>query len=96
MFGSYEEVFGSNKGKYIFNGYIKTYDVYGNINYRKDFRPTKKYLKYLEDKQSFEYKQETQHLIEKLKYQQNTYGEVDKIDLLDLQQRLKKEYNIKY
>lgn len=62
-------------------GEVVTYDIWGQKVVKCDFMPTKQYMQYLQEKQKEEALKELRGLKAKLEYQQQTYGEVDKLDL---------------
>lgn len=56
------------------------YDIYGNKTEKQNFRMTRKYSAYLQEKAEHEAKMEVIKLREKLEHEFKTYGEVDDID----------------
>ena len=61
---------------------IKHISQYTNeVTYKEGFIPTKQYAKYLKLKYEYERMQEIEQLRRSIEYQEEHYGEADKVDL---------------
>lgn len=61
---------------------IKHINQYTNeVTYKEGFIPTKQYAKYLKLKYEYERMQEIEQLRRSIEYQEEHYGEADKVDL---------------
>ena len=74
---------------------VKNQEVWWNDEYieKKEFAMTRAYSKYLKEKRNKENLEDLQILKSKLEYQMKTYGEVDKIDFLEYQMKIKEYYS---
>ena len=74
---------------------IKNPEVWWEDQYieKKKFAMTRQYYRYLKEKREREKLEYLQVLKSKLKYQMDTYGEVDEIDLLEYQSKILEYYS---
>lgn len=73
---------------------VRNEDVWWRDEYleRKEFAMTSTYSKYLKEKRKQEKLKYLEILKSKLNYQMKTYGEVDQIDFLEYQYKIKEYY----
>ena len=87
----YQKQFDGSKFFYVGSSY--KYDNFGNKIEKKEFRMTKNYKDFLDEKRRYEELLEIQTLEQKLKYQKETYGNVDEIDFQYYLYLIQKSYN---
>ena len=87
----YQKQFDGSKFFYVGSSY--KYDNFGNNIEKKEFRMTKNYKDFLDEKRRYEELFEIQTLEQKLKYQKETYGNVDEIDFQYYLYLIQKSYN---
>ena len=89
------EKFEGKKWRCIDTVMIKDPEVWWEDQYieKNKFAMTFAYKKYLEEKREREKLEYLQVLKSKLKYQMDTYGEVDEIDFLEYQSKIREYYS---
>jgi len=87
----YQKQFNGSKFFYVGSSY--KYDDFGNKIEKKEFRMTKKYKEFLDEKRCYEEQLEVEILKQKLEWQKETYGDVDELDFQCYLRLIQKDYN---